>query len=106
MTNGQQHVSFADLENLLADLSTAAMDAPTRAALQRARRALCQQKSPGRPPMNDDVALRQIDEHRAQHGGSFHAAAKKVARELRPYAFNHEAIAERYRRKGKQKSTK
>lgn len=97
MTNGQ-HVTFADLENLLADLSAAAMDAPTRAALARAKRALNQTLPPGRTPIDDAAALRQVTEHVAQHGGSFHAAAKKVALQRHPFE-NPRSIAERYRRK-------
>lgn len=106
MTNGQQHITFADLEILLTNLTEAEMDNSTRAALQRARRALLQQTPPGRPQMNDDAALRKISELKTTTGCSFHAAAKKVARELRPFAPNHEAIAERYRRKDKKGSTK
>lgn len=105
MTNGQQHISFGDLERLLTDLSTAAMDGATRAALQRARRALLQQTPPGRPRVDDKLALRQIGELIKTSGMSFNAAAQKVARALYPYE-NHKAIVERYRRKDKINSTK
>lgn len=98
-----QKLDFAGLERLLDGVE--ATDAITRAALRRARRALRQQQPPSRPPMDDRAAVRQINEHMAQHGGSLHAAAMKVARELRPFAPNHKAIAERYRRKSKRYST-
>lgn len=103
MTNGQ-HIPFSDLEKLLDGLAGKIMDEHVSAALQRARRAIFQQP-PGRPQLDDRVALRQIGELIATSGMSFHSAALKVARARHPYE-NHKAVVERLRRKAKINSTK
>lgn len=97
-----QKLDFAALQKLLDGVE--AMDEPTRAALQRARRALHQCPA-GRPPMNDEAGQREISELITTSGCSFRAAALKVARARHPFASNPEAIAERYRRKAKRYST-
>lgn len=108
MTSVQHISTFADLQKLLDSIPIEALDKSTRLALQRARRALLQQTPPGRTPINDAAALRQVDEHMAE-GLTFHAAAKRVARNLardRWDAAEEKSVVERLRRKAKKGSTK
>jgi hypothetical protein len=70
---------------MLDELSGAATDESSRAAFQRARRALAQ-ASGGRPAIDDDAALSEVRELMAGGRLSCRAAIHHVGRARAPYA--------------------